>query len=117
MTSKRFFNNVDEAVVAAFDTVYSLKTKENKGLHLKFAYVQLKHATDALDSVKDAGYMNTYLNAKKNASHIPRCQLSDDVRRGRRWSGLTGPTPFQLAIYTRSAGTIVYVLLLSSAIL
>jgi hypothetical protein len=101
-------HSVDESVVAAFDIVHSLaQSKNRKRLDLRFAYVHLKRAIDALDVAAEASYADIYLHAKGNSSDISSSQLSDYARRGRRWSTLAGPSPFQLSVYSRLAETIV----------
>jgi hypothetical protein len=108
--------SVDESVVAAFDIVHSLaKSKERKRLDLRFAYIHLNCAINALDAAGEAGYADIYFNAKGNSSDISSSQLSDYVRRGKRWAILAGPLPFQLSIFSRLAETIMYVLPAPSA--
>jgi hypothetical protein len=109
--------NVDEPVVAAFDTVHSLtRSEDRKRLKLRFAYVHLNNAINALDTAGEVAYTDTYLNAKNNSSDISSSQLTEYVRRGERCSALTGPSPFLLSVYSRSAETIMYVPPASSAI-
>jgi hypothetical protein len=109
--------SVDESVVAAFDTVRSLiQTKDPKRLNLRFAYVHLNSAINALDIAGEVAYTDTYLNAKNNSLDISSDQLTEYARRGERWSILAGPSPFLLSAYSRSAETIVYVLPASSAV-
>jgi hypothetical protein len=109
--------NVDESVVAAFDTVHSLtQSRDRKRLNLRFAYVHLDRAINALDTAAEVAYTDTYLNAKNNSSDISSRQLTEYVRRGQRSSTLAGPSPFLLSVYSRLAETIVYVLPASSAI-
>jgi hypothetical protein len=108
--------SVDESVVAAFDTVRSLiQSKDRKRLDLRFAYVHLNRAINALNTVGEVAYTDTYLNAKNNSSDISSDQLNEYARRGERWSTLAGPSPFLLSVYSRSAETIVYVLLLCNS--
>jgi hypothetical protein len=103
--------SVDESVVAAFNTVHSLiRSKDRKRLNLRFAYVHLNRAINALDTAAEVAYTDTYLNAKNNLSDISSSQLTEYVRRGERWSILAGPSPFLLSVYSRSAETIMYVL-------
>jgi hypothetical protein len=122
--------NVIMSVIATFDMVNSLvQNKKGNYLKLRFAYIHLMRAIDVLDAArkrdpltsqacKKPGYsinsvaINIYLNAKKDTSYkIPsRSQLSEYIRVGRCWLKLAGPSPFQLAVYTRSAETIMYVL-------
>lgn len=109
--------SVDESVVAAFDTVHSLiRSKDRKRLNLRFSYVHLNSAINALDAAGEVAYTDAYLNAKNNSSDISSNQLTEYARRGERWSTLAGTSPFLLSVYSRSAETIVYVLSASSAI-
>ena len=63
--------SIDESVVTAFDMVHSLAhSKKCKRLNLRFAYVHLNRAINALDAAAIGGYTNTYLNAKGNSSGI-----------------------------------------------
>jgi hypothetical protein len=103
--------SVDESVGAAFDTVYSLiRSKDRKRLNLRFAYVHLNSAINALDTIGEVAYSDIYLNAKNNLSDISSDQLTEYVCRGERWSALAGMSPFLLWVYSRLAETIVYVL-------
>jgi len=87
--------SVDKSIVAAFDTVHSLtKSKDRKRLNLRFAYVHLNRAIDTLDAATEAAYTDTYFSIKNNASDISSSQLTEYVRRGQRWSTLTGLSPF-----------------------
>jgi hypothetical protein len=109
--------SVDESVVVAFDTVHSLiRSKDRKRLNLRFAYVHLNSAINALNTAGEVAYTDAYLNTKNNSLDISSDQLTEYVRRGERWSTLAGPSPFLLSVYSRSAETIVYVLSASSAI-
>jgi hypothetical protein len=109
--------SVDESVVAAFDMVHTLtQSKDRKRLNLRFAYVHLNRAINALDAAGEVAYTDTYLNAKNNSSVISSSQLTEYVRRGRRLSTLAGPSPFLLSVYSGLAETIVYVLPASSTI-
>jgi hypothetical protein len=103
--------SVDESVVAAFNTVHSLiRSKDRKRLNLRFAYVHLNSAINALNTTGEVAYSNAYLNTKNNSSDISSDRLTEYVRKGKRWSTLAGPSPFLLSVYTRSAETIVYIL-------
>ena len=103
--------SVDESVVAAFDTVYSLiQSQDRKRLNLRFAYFPLNSAINALDTVGEVAYTNTYLNARNNSSDISSDQLTEYASRSKRWSTLADPSPFLLSVYIRSDETIVYVL-------
>ncbi len=120
------YNSVNESVIVAFDMVHSLsQNKKSNRLKLRFAYIHLTRAIDVLEAAltehpvhsqgcRNPDYtasviINTYLNAKKNTSKMSRSHLSEHKRIGRRMYDLTGPSPFQLSIYSESAETIMYV--------
>lgn len=109
--------SVNESVVAAFDTMHALTgSKDRKRLNLRFAYIHLNRAINALDTATEVSYTNTYFNAKNNSSGISSNRLTEYVRKGQRWSTLASPSPFLLSMYSRLAKTIVYVLPASSTI-
>jgi hypothetical protein len=95
--------SVDGSVVTTFDLVRSLiRSKDRKRLNLRFAYVHLDRAINALDTAAGVAYTDTYLNVKNNSSDISSSQLTEYARRGERWSTLAGPSPFLLSVYSRS---------------
>jgi hypothetical protein len=77
--------SIDESVVTAFNTVHSLtQSKDRKRLNLRFAYIHLNRAINALQIVAEVAYTNTYINAKNNSSDISRSQLTEYVRSTKR---------------------------------
>ena len=128
-TTSRCFN-VTTSVIAAFDMVHSLvQDKKRNHLILRFAYIHLMRAIDALNvarkkdplysqAYQKPGYNinsvanNIYLDVKKNTLDITpsRSQLSEYTRIGKRWLELAPLSPFQVSVYTRLAETIMYVL-------
>jgi len=111
MTSTSCSHSIGESIVAVFNTVHSLaQSKMRKRLDLRFAYVYLKRVVNALNVVTEASYINIYLYSKEHSLDILSSQLSDYTRRGKCWSMLASPSPFQLSVYSRLAETIVYVL-------
>ena len=102
--------NINDSIGAAFDTVHSLiQSKKCSRLVLRFAFIHLKRLIDTLETQTKAGYIETYLNAKKNLLHLSGRQLIEYARKSRRWSMLAGPSPFQLSVYSILAETIMYV--------
>ena len=122
-------NSTNKSIVMSFNVLDSIiMGKESAPLLLRFAYVQLIRAIDALKEAaatdrltgrvrQKVGYSDTsvaidvYINAKgKTLDMIQlRSQLSEHVHIGRRWSKLAGPSPLLLSVYSGIADTIMYI--------
>jgi hypothetical protein len=121
--------SANRSVIAAFDVLDSILTSKNRAsLPLRFAYVRLIQAIDALNAAattgrlegqvrRKGGYNNAgiaidvYLSAKGkplDAKEL-RSNVSEHVRISRRWSELAGPSPLLLSIYSGIAETIMCV--------
>ena len=127
LTSKTLSRSADQAVIEAFDVLHELLTdKRDTRFLLRFAYVQLAEAIDALVKAakenRHAGhlykrdesvYIDVYLTAKGNPLKSPklRNKLSEHKRMGRRWRQLTDPSPLLLFLYSDNAESVVYVLI------
>jgi hypothetical protein len=116
-------------LVAAFDEVHRLaKGGPGRRLSLRFSYIQLKCAIDALNETatkarlrglvqRKRGYSNAslaidiYLSAKRNDidETLSRNDLSEYRRVSMRWSQLVRASPLQLSVYSDLAETIMYV--------
>ena len=63
--------SINKSVVAAFNIIYSLiRSKDCKRLNLRFAYIYLNSAINALDIAGEVAYTNIYLNTKNNLLDI-----------------------------------------------
>jgi hypothetical protein len=132
LTTKTSVRSANHAVVAAFDVLYDLVTdgRDTRFL-LRFAYVQLAEAIDALVKVASANrraghvhggagykdesvYIDVYLTAKgKPLNNLKlRNELSGHKRISRRFREITNLSLLLLAVYSDDAKSIVYVLLL-----
>jgi hypothetical protein len=130
LTSKISIRSANQAVIAAFDTLYELLSDErDTRLLLRFAYVQLAEAIDALVKVakedrlvghayRGAGYkdesvyINIYLTAKGRPldSLKLRNELSGHRRMGRRWHQLMNLSLLLLFVFSDDAEAVMYVL-------
>lgn len=121
--------SVEDAVVAAFEVLYCLIGVTGTGLLLRFAYVQLADAIDALVNTvsterraghvhrrpgyrDESAYVDVYLAAKGKPLNDKklRNELTGRKRIGVRLRQLIYPSPLLLAIYSEDAESIVYVI-------
>lgn len=130
LTTKASVRSVNHAVVAAFDVLDDLvRDYRDTRFLLRFAYVQLAEAIDALEKVvstdrlaghvhggagyrDESAYIDVYLTAKgKPLNNLKkRNELSERRRIGRRWREITNLSLLLLAVYSDDAESIVYVL-------
>ena len=120
----------NECLIAAYDSVLSLVDDEKNqsvlqksdNLALRFAYVQLIQAIDALNTAAaDAGQrcrnsysraslaISVYLQAKGLSSNTEKLssELSQHAITGRRWCDLAGQSPIMLSVYSCKTHDIV----------
>jgi hypothetical protein len=124
--------SANHAIVNAFDVLYNLITDDrDTRFQLRFAYVQLVEAINALVKVASADrlvghvyrgasykdesvYINVYLTAKgKPLNNLKlRNELSGKKRISQRFREITNVSLLLLAVYLDDVKSIVYVLLL-----
>jgi hypothetical protein len=118
--------NVEESVIAAFDTLHELRERKNANrLVQRFAFVRLIRTIEILKAAakrdrtlghdcREVGHGDTtiaidlYLRNKGN--HGPsRSKLYEYIRKGMRWDAITAPSLLILCLYLDRAETVVYV--------
>jgi hypothetical protein len=130
MSTRAKARSAEDSVVAAFDIFYCLIGVRDAKLLLRFAYVQLAEAIEALvkkasterrnghvhqgSSYRDESvYIDVYLAAKGKPLNDKklRNELSGRKRIAVRLRQLVYPAPLLLAVYSDDAESIMYVLL------